>query len=108
MGPICVAKHLAPYLPSNPITKTGGEKAISAISSAPWGSASILLISYGYIKMLGASGLTAATKYAIFNANYMRARFENDFQVLYTGENGNVAHELILISVTTNTPLELR
>ena len=96
MGPICVAKHLAPYLPSNPVTKTGGEKAISAISSAPWGSASILLISYGYIKMLGASGLTAATKYAIFNANYMRARFEEEFQVLYTGEHGNVAHELIL------------
>lgn len=96
MGPICVAKHLAPYLPSNPVAKTGGEKAIPAISSAPWGSASILLISYGYIKMLGASGLKKATEYAIFNANYMRARLEKHYDVLYTGENGNVAHELII------------
>ena len=96
MGPICVAKHLAPYLPSNPVSKTGGEKAIPAVSSAPWGSASILLISYGYIKMLGASGLKKATEYAIFNANYMRARLEKEFDVLYTGENGSVAHELIL------------
>lgn len=96
MGPICVAKHLAPYLPGNPVAKTGGEKSISAISSAPWGSASILLISYGYIKMLGASGLKKATEYAIFNANYMRSRLEKFYDVLYTGENGNVAHELII------------
>ena len=96
MGPICVAKHLAPYLPSNPVTKTGGEKAISAISSAPWGSASILLISYGYIKMLGATGLTNATKYAILNANYMKARLSEEYAVLYTGDKGCVAHELIL------------
>jgi glycine dehydrogenase len=96
MGPICVAKHLAPYLPGHSLVKTGGEKAITAVSSAPWGSASILLISYGYIKMLGASGLTDATKYAILNANYMRARLEKEFDVLYTGDNGFVAHELIL------------
>lgn len=96
MGPICVAKHLAPYLPSNVHTQTGGEKAITAISSAPWGSASILLISYGYIKMLGAKGLTDATRYAILNANYMKAKLEKAYDVLYTGHNGFVAHELIL------------
>jgi glycine dehydrogenase len=96
MGPICVAKHLAPYLPGNPVVKTGGEKAIHAISSAPWGSASILLISYGYIKMLGAQGITDATKYAILNANYIKSRLENHFPVLYVGENGRVAHELII------------
>lgn len=97
MGPICVAAHLAPYLPSNPMAKTGGEKAIHAISAAPWGSASILLISYGYIKMLGGEGVTDATKYAIMNANYMKSRLEEYYQVLYTGkEHGRVAHELIL------------
>jgi glycine dehydrogenase len=96
MGPICVAKHLAPYLPGNPVVKTGGEKAIHAISSAPWGSASILLISYGYIKMLGAQGITDATKYAILNANYIKSRLEDHFPVLYVGENGRVAHELII------------
>ncbi len=97
MGPICVAKHLAPYLPSNPLVKTGGEKSIHAISAAPYGSASILLISYGYIRMLGAQGVTDATKYAILNANYMKARLEEYYQVLYTGlEHGRVAHELIL------------
>lgn len=97
MGPICVAKHLAPYLPGNPLTKTGGEKAIHAVSSAPYGSASILLISYGYIRMLGASGVTDATKYAIMNANYMKARLEAYYEVLYVGkEHGRVAHELIL------------
>ncbi len=97
MGPICVAKHLAPYLPGNPVIKTGGDKAINAVSSAPFGSASILLISYGYIRMLGAQGVTDATKYAILNANYMKARLEQYYQVLYTGkEHGRVAHELIL------------
>ncbi len=96
MGPICVAKHLAPYLPGNPVVKTGGEKAIHAISSAPWGSASILLISYGYIRMLGAQGITDATKYAILNANYIKSRLEDHFPVLYVGENGRVAHELII------------
>lgn len=96
MGPICVAAHLAPFLPSNPIVKTGGDKAIPAISSAPYGSASILLISYAYIKMLGDSGLTAATKYAILNANYLRAKLEKEFDILYKGDMGNVAHELIV------------
>ncbi len=97
MGPICVAKHLAPYLPGNPLTKTGGEKAIFGVSSAPYGSASILLISYGYIRMLGCNGVTDATKYAILNANYMKARLEEYYQVLYVGKaNGRVAHELIL------------
>ncbi len=97
MGPICVAKHLAPYLPGNAVAKTGGEKAIHGVSSAPYGSANILLISYGYIRMLGATGVTDATKYAIMNANYMKARLEEYYQVLYVGkEHGRVAHELIL------------
>ncbi|MCW5908999.1 MAG: aminomethyl-transferring glycine dehydrogenase [Chitinophagales bacterium] len=97
MGPICVAAHLAPYLPGNPLAKTGGEKAIHGVSSAPYGSASILLISYGYIRMLGAQGVTDATKYAILNANYIKARLEPYYDVLYAGkEHGRVAHELIL------------
>ena len=96
MGPIGVAAHLVPFLPSNPLIKTGGEKAISAVASAPWGSALILLISYGYIKMLGGEGVTDATKYAILNANYMKARLDGHFDVLYTGANGHVAHEMIL------------
>ncbi|MBK8657558.1 MAG: aminomethyl-transferring glycine dehydrogenase [Bacteroidetes bacterium] len=97
MGPICVAGHLAPYLPSNPVVKTGGDKAIHAVSAAPYGSASILLISYGYIRMLGAQGVTDATKYAILNANYMKARLEKFYDVLYAGkEFGRCAHELIL------------
>lgn len=97
MGPICVASHLAPYLPGNPVVKAGGEKAIHAVSAAPFGSASILLISYGYIKMLGASGVTNATRYAILNANYLKSRLEEHYQVLYVGkEHGRVAHELIL------------
>lgn len=97
MGPICVAAHLAPYLPGNAVVKTGGEKAIPAVSAAPFGSASILLISYGYIRMLGAQGVTDATKYAILNANYMKARLEPFYNVLYVGkEYGRVAHELIL------------
>lgn len=97
MGPICVKKHLAPFLPGNPLVKTGGEKAIKSISAAPWGSASILLISYAYIRMLGAKGLTNATKHAILNANYIKSRLERHYQVLYTGkEFGRVAHELIL------------
>ena len=71
MGPICVIEHLAPYLPGHPLVKTGGSKAINAVSSSPWGSSSILLISYGYIRMLGSRGVTAATEYAILNANYL-------------------------------------
>jgi glycine dehydrogenase len=97
MGPICVRQHLAPFLPSNPLIKTGGEQAIHAISSAPWGSASILLISYAYIKMLGSKGVKDATRYAILNANYIKARLEKDYDVLYVGkEFGRCAHELIL------------
>ncbi|MBS1623654.1 MAG: aminomethyl-transferring glycine dehydrogenase [Bacteroidetes bacterium] len=97
MGPICVAAHLAPYLPGNPLIQTGGEKAIHAVSSAPYGSASILLISYGYIRMLGPDGCKKATQYAILNANYIKARLEDHYPVLYTGaSNGRVAHELII------------
>lgn len=96
MGPICVAAHLAPYLPGHPLVKTGGEKAISAVASAPWGSANILLISYAYITMLGAEGVTNATKYAILNANYLKARLEKAYKVLYQGKNGRVGHEFIL------------
>lgn len=97
MGPICVRKHLAPFLPSNPMVKTGGEQAIHAISAAPFGSASILLISYAYIKMLGATGVKDATRYAILNANYIKARLEKAYDVLYVGkEFGRCAHELIL------------
>ena len=96
MGPICVAKHLAPYLPGHPLVKTGGNNPISAVASAPWGSASILLISYAYIRMLGAQGVTEATRHAILNANYLKARLEREYRVLYQGENGRVGHEFIL------------
>ncbi|NOT27484.1 MAG: aminomethyl-transferring glycine dehydrogenase [Acidobacteria bacterium] len=95
MGPIGVAKHLAPYLPSHPVVPCGGDQGVSAISAAPWGSASILLISYGYIRMLGADGATDATRYAILNANYVKARLEKHYPVLYARTNGRVAHELI-------------
>jgi len=95
MGPIAVAAHLAPYLPSHPVISTGGSRAIPAVSAAPWSSASILLISYAYIRMLGASGMTDATRYAILNANYIKARLEPHFPVLYTRPNGRVAHEMI-------------
>lgn len=96
MGPICVASHLAPYLPGHPVVKVGGSKAIHAVSSAPWGSPSILLISYAYIKMLGARGILDATRYAILNANYLKARLQKHFPVLYEGKNGRVGHEFIL------------
>jgi glycine dehydrogenase len=96
MGPICVNDKLAPYLPGHPLIKTGGEKSISAISAAPWGSASILLISYAYIRLLGREGMTNSTKYAILNANYMRARLEDYYPILYKGEKGMAAHEMIL------------
>ena len=95
MGPIGVARHLAPYLPGHPLIGTGGEQAIHAVSAAPWGSASILLISYGYIRMLGAGGTADATKHAILNANYIKARLEPHYPVLYARSNGRVAHELI-------------
>ncbi|WP_298518814.1 aminomethyl-transferring glycine dehydrogenase [uncultured Kordia sp.] len=96
VGPICVAAHLKPFLPSNPIIETGGEKAITAISSAPWGSALVCLISYGYIAMLGSRGLTEATEYAILNANYIKGRLETKFDILYTNERGRCAHEMII------------
>ena len=96
VGPICVAKHLAPFLPSNPIIPTGGKTPITAVSSAPWGSASVLLISYGYIKMLGTNGLKLATINAILNANYIKARLEKHYKILYAGENGFAAHEMIV------------
>lgn len=96
MGPICVAAHLAPYLPGHALVHTGGEHAISAVSAAPYGSASILLISYAYVKMLGKSGVLSATKHAILNANYIKARLEQTYDVLYKGKNGRVAHELII------------
>jgi len=96
VGPICVNEKLVPFLPTNPIIPTGGSQAITAISSATYGSALVCLISYGYITMLGAEGLTNATKYAILNANYMKARLEAHYPVLYSGEMGRAAHEMIL------------
>ncbi|UOB16325.1 aminomethyl-transferring glycine dehydrogenase [Abyssalbus ytuae] len=96
VGPICVASHLAAFLPSNPMIRTGGRDAISAISAAPWGSAMACLISYGYIKMLGAQGLKNATITAILNANYIKNRLENHYNILYTGERGRAAHEMIV------------
>ena len=96
MGPIGVVEKLVPFLPSHPIVNTGGEKSITAVSAAPYGSALILLISYGYIKMLGADGLKQATEMAILNANYIRERLKGHFKILYTGKNGRCAHEMIL------------
>jgi glycine dehydrogenase len=96
MGPIGVAAHLLPFLPGNPMIKTGGEKAIHAISGAPFGSSLILLISYAYIKMLGAKGLRESTEIAILNANYIAAGLKGHYDILYTGKNGTVAHEMIL------------
>lgn len=96
VGPICVAEQLKPFLPSNPVIETGGEKAITAISAAPWGSSLVCLISYGYIKMLGSEGLTKATEAAILNANYIKDRLKGKFDVLYTGERGRAAHEMII------------
>lgn len=96
VGPICVNEKLVPFLPTNPIIPTGGSQAITAISAAPYGSALVCLISYGYISMLGSEGLTNATKFAILNANYMKARLEEHYPVLYSGEMGRAAHEMIL------------
>ncbi|WP_191860549.1 aminomethyl-transferring glycine dehydrogenase [Hanstruepera ponticola] len=96
VGPICVAKQLAPFLPSNPIIKTGGDQAISAISAAPFGSSLVCLISYAYIKMLGVKGLAQSTKIAILNANYIKKRLEGQFDTLYSGERGRAAHEMIV------------
>jgi glycine dehydrogenase len=96
MGPIGVKAHLAPFLPGHPVVKTGGEQSIQAISAAPWGSASILLISWTYIAMMGGKGLTNATKIAILNANYIKARLADHYPTLYVGSNGRVAHEMII------------
>jgi len=96
VGPICVNEKLVPFLPTNPIVKVGGDQAITAISSAPYGSALVCLISYGYITMLGAEGLKSSTQHAILNANYMKARLEEHYPVLYSGEMGRAAHEMIL------------
>lgn len=95
MGPIVVAQHLVPFLPKHSFVKTGGEQGITAVASAPFGSASILTISYAYIKMMGPEGLTLASKIAILNANYIKARLEKYYKVLYTGKRNRVGHELI-------------
>ena len=95
MGPIAVARHLAPYLPGHPVVKTGGRAGIRAVSAAPWGSASIILISHAYVRLLGREGVTAASRVAILNANYVKRRLEPHFDVLYARPNGRVAHELI-------------
>ena len=96
VGPICVAPQLVPFLPTNPVIPTGGEHAITAISAAPWGSALVCLISYGYICMLGAEGLKKSTEYAILNANYIKEKLNGHFATLYSGEKGRAAHEMIL------------
>ena len=96
MGPICTAKHLAPYLPNHPAVSTEGDKNIHAVSAAPWGSASVLTISHAYITMMGGDGLTQATRMAILNANYLSARLGKHFETLFTNRNKMVAHELIL------------
>lgn len=96
VGPICVASQLAPFLPTNPVINTGGEKGITAISGAPWGSSLVCLISYGYIKMLGEFGLRHSTEIAILNANYIKHRLDGKYDVLYTGEKGRAAHEMII------------
>ncbi|TJZ62185.1 aminomethyl-transferring glycine dehydrogenase [Sphingobacterium olei] len=96
MGPIGVAAHLVPFLPNHEIVEISGEQGISAVSAAPFGSASILVISHAYIAMMGGEGLTNATKTAILNANYIKARLENHYPVLYAGANGRCAHETIL------------
>lgn len=96
MGPIGVVADLAPFLPTHVVVKMGGEKGIHSISAAPYGSASILPISYAYIAMMGGEGLTNATKYAILNANYIKERLSGNFDILYTGKNGRAAHEMIV------------
>jgi glycine dehydrogenase len=96
VGPICVAKQLAPFLPSNPLIHTGGENAISAVSAAPWGSAFVCIISYAYIRMLGEEGLRRSTEVAILNANYVKERLKEYYPTLYAGECGRAAHEMII------------
>jgi glycine dehydrogenase len=96
MGPICVKNHLAEFLPAHPVVQTGGVNGVPAVSAAPYGSASILTISHAYCSLLGSEGLTMATKIAILNANYLAARLKNYYSVLYTGQTGFIAHEMIL------------
>ena len=96
VGPICVAEHLKEFLPSNPLIKTGGDDSLEAISSAPWGSALVCLISYGYIRMLGRDGIRKSTEIAIVNANYLKTKLEKNYKILYSGENGRSAHEFII------------
>jgi glycine dehydrogenase len=96
VGPICVAEHLKEFLPSNPIIRTGGVNYLDAISSAPWGSALVCLISYGYIRMLGKEGIKKSTEIAILNSNYLKSRLEKNYKILYSGENGRSAHEFII------------
>ena len=96
VGPICVAQHLVPFLPNNPIISVSSKESVESISAAPWGSALACVISYGYICMLGAEGLKSSTEYAILNANYIKYRIENHYNILYKGEGGRAAHELII------------
>jgi glycine dehydrogenase len=96
VGPICVAEHLKEFLPSNPLIKTGGGDSLEAISSAPWGSALVCIISYGYIRMLGREGIRKSTEIAIVNANYLKTKLEKNYKILYSGENGRSAHEFII------------
>ncbi|MEX0843464.1 MAG: glycine dehydrogenase (aminomethyl-transferring), partial [Gemmatimonadota bacterium] len=96
MGPVCAAEHLRPFLPGHPVVKVGGERAIGPVSAAPWGSASILLISWAYMALLGAKGMRRASQIAILNANYMAQRLSDHYDVLFRGERGRVAHEFIL------------
>ena len=96
VGPICCTEALAPFLPGNPVVKTGGNNGITAVSSGPWGSALVSLISYAYIKMLGAEGLTESTKVAILNANYLEVKLGEHYPILYKGVMGRVAHEMIV------------
>ena len=96
VGPICASEHLAPFLPSHSVVATGGEQGITAVASSPWGSAMLLPITYGYIKMLGAEGLRRVTEMAIVNANYMASAIKEEFRTYYSGETGRVGHEMIL------------
>ena len=96
VGPICVAKHLVPFLPNNPVINISSKESVKSISGAPWGSALACIISYGYICMLGAKGLKFSTEYAILNANYIKYRIEKHYTILYKGESGRAAHELII------------
>jgi glycine dehydrogenase len=96
MGPICVNDKLKPFLPGHPVVSTGGTHAIHSVSAAPWGSASILTISYAYIAMMGGDGLTNATQMAILNANYIKDRLKDHYPILYTGTHDRCAHEMIV------------